>query len=311
MARSDSHGKVFSGPGGRARGAVLLLLLAWPSAALAGETPSRIASWQPPSIEQVRAQVFAWLDQRKLGPGERAKAEAIWAQKAEAASGADVLERVIRTVALADEDAGKLAALCSQAAAPRTLPPQPWLANPQTPAWVAKNFRLWYGRWLAQQRLFDEAAEQLDGIQAEEVVDPASLLFYQAIVHHRLLNRDAAADGAPFTVCGVLERGSAAGLLESVQRDMHAAARARLESRTVTAESFDQVREILEPVTAEKGGGKFVMAHLKDAPEVDAQIKALKASVRCIPFEDRYGGAGKCILTGETVPRRVVVAKAY
>jgi len=194
MARSDSHGKVFSGPGGRARGAVLLLLLAWPSAALAGETPSRIASWQPPSIEQVRAQVFAWLDQRKLGPGERAKAEAIWAQKAEAASGADVLERVIRTVALADEDAGKLAALCSQAAAPRTLPPQPWLANPQTPAWVAKNFRLWYGRWLAQQRLFDEAAEQLDGIQAEEVVDPASLLFYQAIVHHRLLNRDAAAD---------------------------------------------------------------------------------------------------------------------
>ncbi len=104
---------------------------------------------------------------------------------------------------------------------------------------------------------------------------------------------------------------SAARLLECVQKDMHAAARERLESRTVTAESFDQVRGILEPVTAEKGGGKFVMAHLKDAPEVDAQIKALKASVRCIPFEDRYGGAGQCILTGETVPRRVVVAKAY
>lgn len=194
MAPSELPRTVFSGRRGCARGAVLLLLGAGLSAAFAAESPLKIASWQPPSAEQVRAQVFAWLDQRRLGPAERAKAEALWAGKAEAMPGTDLLDRVVRTVALVDENARKLAELCSQAHAPLRLPPQPWMADPRTPAWIAKNFRLWYGRWLAQQRLFDEAAEQLDGIQAEDVVDPASLLFYQAIVHHRLLNRDAAAD---------------------------------------------------------------------------------------------------------------------
>jgi prolyl-tRNA synthetase len=77
------------------------------------------------------------------------------------------------------------------------------------------------------------------------------------------------------------------------------------------ANSFEEVREILEPVSAERGGGKFVMAHLKDDPATDAQIKALKATVRCIPLTDEYDGPGKCILTGETVPQRVVIAKAY
>ncbi len=179
---------------GRAHGVLALLLLAGPGLALAAEASLGIFSWRAPSVEQVRNQVFGWIDQRKLGAGERAKAEAIWAGTAEAASGADLLERVVRTVALADEDARRLSELCSRAEAPRTLPPQPWLAGPQTPPWIAKNFRLWYGRWLAQRRLFDEAAAQLDGIQADEVVDPASLLFYQAIAHHRLLNREAAAD---------------------------------------------------------------------------------------------------------------------
>ena len=39
--------------------------------------------------------------------------------------------------------------------------------------------------------------------------------------------------------------------------------------------------------------------------------KEFKASVRNIPSVDEYDGAGKCILTGETVDRRVVIAKAY
>jgi prolyl-tRNA synthetase len=53
------------------------------------------------------------------------------------------------------------------------------------------------------------------------------------------------------------------------------------------------------------------MAHLKDDPRNDARIKAFKASVRNIPLVDEFDGPGKCILTGETVERRVVIAKAY
>jgi prolyl-tRNA synthetase len=53
------------------------------------------------------------------------------------------------------------------------------------------------------------------------------------------------------------------------------------------------------------------MAHIKDDPDCDARIKEFKASVRCIPLKDEFDGPGKCIVTGETVPQRSVIAKAY
>jgi prolyl-tRNA synthetase len=102
-----------------------------------------------------------------------------------------------------------------------------------------------------------------------------------------------------------------ADTLDLMQRELFAAAKQRLKDNTVTANSLDEVQAILDPVTAEKGGGKFVMAHLKDDPANDARIKEFKATVRNIPLTDEYDGPGKCILTGETVPQRVVIAKAY
>jgi len=106
----------------------------------------------------------------------------------------ELLERVVRTFALIDDRARSLVDLCSKPKASPALASQAWLTDAKTPAWMANNMRLWYGRWLAQNMLFDEALDQLEGIQPEEVVDPASLLFYQGVVYHRLLNRDAGVD---------------------------------------------------------------------------------------------------------------------
>ena len=102
-----------------------------------------------------------------------------------------------------------------------------------------------------------------------------------------------------------------AATLEQMQKDLYARAKQRLQENTVLANSIDEVRSILEDVTAEKGGGKFVMAHLKDDPANDAQLKEFRATVRNSPLRDEYDGPGKCILTGEEVPHRVVIAKAY
>ena len=99
--------------------------------------------------------------------------------------------------------------------------------------------------------------------------------------------------------------------LAQMQSDLYTKAKNRLKENTVEANSIEQVEEILKDVTAEKGGGKFVMAYLKDDPVCDARLKEFKATVRNIPLTDEYGGAGKCILTGEPVDRRVVIAKAY
>jgi len=101
------------------------------------------------------------------------------------------------------------------------------------------------------------------------------------------------------------------GVLEQMQSDLFAAAQKRLKDNTVLANSIGEVEEILKPVTAEKGGGKFVMAHMKDDAGCDARIKEFKATIRNIPIKDEYDGPGKCIVTGAPVDRRVVIAKAY
>ena len=102
-----------------------------------------------------------------------------------------------------------------------------------------------------------------------------------------------------------------AATLECMQKDLYAKALERRKDNTVLANSIGEVMEILNDVTAERGGGKFVMAHLTDDPANDARIKEFKATVRNIPSVDDYDGPGKCILTGAPVDRRVVIAKAY
>jgi prolyl-tRNA synthetase len=100
-------------------------------------------------------------------------------------------------------------------------------------------------------------------------------------------------------------------VLAQMQTDLYNAAKERLKANTVLANSLAEVESILREVTAERGGGKFVMAHLKDDPACDARLKEFKATVRCIPMVDEYDGPGKCIVTGEQVDRRSVIAKAY
>lgn len=100
-------------------------------------------------------------------------------------------------------------------------------------------------------------------------------------------------------------------LLDELQQALFDAALERRKANTVVANSYDEVKAHLEGATAERGGAKFVMAHIKDDPECDGRLKEIKASVRCIPLVDEYDGEGKCIFTGETVSHRSVLGKAY
>jgi prolyl-tRNA synthetase len=93
--------------------------------------------------------------------------------------------------------------------------------------------------------------------------------------------------------------------LDAMQKDLYTAAKQRLRSNTLLANSIEEVESIL------RDGGRFVMAHLKDDPVCDARLREFKATVRNIPLVDEYDGAGKCIVTGEQVAQRVVIAKSY
>jgi prolyl-tRNA synthetase len=99
--------------------------------------------------------------------------------------------------------------------------------------------------------------------------------------------------------------------LDAIQQGLYSAAKERLKANTVVADSLEEVESLLKDANAEKGGGRFVMAHIKDDPACDARIREFKATIRNIPLTDEYDGPGKCIVTGETVKQRAVIAKAY
>jgi hypothetical protein len=167
------------------------------SAALAqapgGAVLEKAAAWQTPDFETLRAGVFDWLDARQPDASLRARAEALWKSPPGAAD-AGLLDQLAETFALVDPEAARLVDLCK---GPCPLPSPPgfaWLSDPKTSLFEANNLRLVYGRWLAGERLYDESRDQLSGLRPEDVVDPAALLFYQAVVAHRLLDRDGAID---------------------------------------------------------------------------------------------------------------------
>ena len=101
------------------------------------------------------------------------------------------------------------------------------------------------------------------------------------------------------------------GLMDTIQEELLAAARERMEQNTVVLDDLDEFVALMKPVTAERGGGKFVMAHWCGSEACENRFKKTKATIRCIPLEDKHGGPGKCMICGEDSPQRVVVGKSY
>ncbi len=155
-------------------------------------------TWSLPAAATVRGDVLKWLDSRKVESAKRDEiVHAIWPEPAATsppAKPADVapselLDRVVHTIAAVDPQAKQLLDLCAKPHQPGPLPDNSWLADDKLPAVERNNLRLWYGRWLAQQRLYDESLNQLKGLEPADVADPASLLFYQAADYHWLLDK--------------------------------------------------------------------------------------------------------------------------
>ncbi len=154
------------------------------------DTPSKPLAWQPPALEDVKAQVFVWLEENKADEPTRARAVELWSDLSGQPAGAELLARLAGTFALIDERAGKLIQLCSEPKSHLLLPSQTWLTEEKAPPLLADNMRLLYGRWLVHHALYDESLEQLGGLQPDDVVAPALLLFYQGVAHHSLLHKE-------------------------------------------------------------------------------------------------------------------------
>jgi hypothetical protein len=148
------------------------------------------ASWKAPTTSEARAQVFKWIDDRKVTPEVRAQVEKLWpADEPPAAEGAQLLERVGETIAFVEPTVKELVEFCASHAEGVVVPEFAILADENLDPFVRNNLKLLFGRWLAQERYYDESLAQISKLESKDVVDPVSLLFYQSLGHHWFLDK--------------------------------------------------------------------------------------------------------------------------
>ena len=101
-------------------------------------------------------------------------------------------------------------------------------------------------------------------------------------------------------------------LLGEIQQGLFEKARAFRDAKSARLSSQAEVLEFFAEPAGKGGGDKggFAHAHVADDPAVTAVLDPLKVTVRCIPM-DGPDEPGTCIVTGQPVPRRSVLARSY
>ena len=95
----------------------------------------------------------------------------------------------------------------------------------------------------------------------------------------------------------------ATAMLDQMQKDMLAKARAFRDAHTFEVNSYEELKE--------KADAGFLLAHWNLDPKVEARIKEETGlTTRNRPF-DLKQEPGKCVVTGEPSPGRIVFSKAY
>jgi len=151
----------------------------------AQKVPKEIASFgtlRATAPDVARSQAEEWLKSvGKTDAATQAAFAALWA------SDRTLLDKVAETLCLGNSDAKKLLdeARDPKSAAPTDVPAL--VKDKKLPSFFRANLALAYGKALSNRRIYEEALETLNGIKAEQVVDPATLLFHKAVAEHSLL----------------------------------------------------------------------------------------------------------------------------
>lgn len=170
------------------RGSLCLAMLLLVANCVTAEDALRAASWKQPSANDVRNGAMQWLQKRTADEAIRKQAGDLW--PADAAASIDVLDTLAATFALVEPRINALLQYSRTGGVESQRPEVTWLAKADLPPLVRDNLRLLLGRRLVQLHYFDEALEQLGGLSLQDVADPAALLFYSGVAHHRLLHRE-------------------------------------------------------------------------------------------------------------------------
>lgn len=102
------------------------------------------------------------------------------------------------------------------------------------------------------------------------------------------------------------------GLLAEIQKSLYDRADQLRIENTVTINNEADFRDFFTPKNADSPEihGGFAMCHFSDEDSIDALLKELKVTIRCIPSENN-DTPGTCFATGKPAEKQAIFAKAY
>ena len=104
---------------------------------------------------------------------------------------------------------------------------------------------------------------------------------------------------------------SISNILHEIQSNLFERAKALRSDNSKQIDNLEDFRDYFTPQNKKKPEihGGFAHCHWNQCPEMEAVLKELKVTVRCVPFDQPE--SGKCIFSGKESKSRAVFAKAY
>src|SRR3954454_5038618 len=209
------------------------------SVAAAQDELEKRATWSIPTTAEIKARLDDYLSSKKPDDAAKLKIEALWPDEAQSLDGGELLDRLTASRAVVEPKAAEVVTACRQNSIDVAAKKFEELTEESLPPLVRDNLRLLVGRWLAQHDLVDESLEVLKDVGTENVADPATLLFYQAVGQHRLLKKEECLAAAT----KLLERES-----ELPRRYVTLARLMEADIKPLKEDSLDEVARLMDDV---------------------------------------------------------------
>ena len=142
-------------------GCFCLLLVILQTASLVAQDPiARKAAWEEPTEQTIRAAFQTWLDETKTPP-QVAKQMEDYLESVDWKAGV-LIDPLMKGIEIGDEEVARFMERLAAADADEKIQSTHLLENSSVPDFVRSNARLFYGRWLARNELFDESLAELE-----------------------------------------------------------------------------------------------------------------------------------------------------
>jgi tetratricopeptide (TPR) repeat protein len=153
------------------------------------QVPAADQLFEPMRPDQARTATLDWVAAQKgVTDAQQTSVAEVWKQDGPIPTTAELHDRAIRSFGIVSSETQDLLVQCRIGSS--QVPVAELLAKEGLDSFYESNLRAHVGRYLSQSGFADEALDVFAKVDAGQLIDPASFLFYKAVAEHSLLKRD-------------------------------------------------------------------------------------------------------------------------